>query len=155
MKKWLTVGTWVVPFMKFSCVGTAIVTCYCSTSGNKLSNMGKTPIVKSVVTFKAYLDRKEYLKPHGFVWGQDGKIHCTLCVKKSFSSTYKMYRHATGCKSHITAYEEKNGMLSPAIRQRKAAVKVGMRKKLIDGEGGLNNLKYEVRYILLMYTLYY
>ena len=48
-------------------------------------------------------------------------------------------------------------MLSPAIRQRKAAVKVGIRKKLKknDGEGGLNNLKYEVRYILLIYTLYY
>ena len=134
-----------------------IVICYCSTSGNKFSKMVTTPNVKSVVTFKAYLDRNEYLKPHGFVWGQDGKIHCTLCENKSFATTYRMYRHATGCKSHIRAYEEKNGILSPAITQRKVAVKVGMRKKLKKnyGEGGLNNLKYEVRYILLIYTLYY
>ena len=91
------------------------------------------------------------------LWGQDGKIHCTLCGNKSFADTYKMYRHDTRCKSHIRAYGEKNGMLSPAIRQRKAAVMVGMRKKLKKnyGVGGLNNLKYEVRYILIIYTLYY
>ena len=114
-------------------------------------------VTKSVVTFKAFLDKNEFLKSHGFVWGQDGKIHCTLCGNKSFPTTYKMSRHATTCKKHIVAYEKKYG-ISPAIRQRKAAVKVGLRKKLKknDGEGGLNNLKYEVRrYILLIYTLYY
>ena len=113
-------------------------------------------VTKSVVTFQVFLDKNEFLKSHGFVWGQDGKIHCTLCGNKSYPDTYNMHRHTTRCKKHILAYEKKYG-ISPAIRQKKAAVKVGIRKKLKknDGEGGLNNLKYEVRYILLIYTLYY